>query len=52
MTRQEAITEERRRYLEAIRLTLRDRAHVHLLAMHRLRGNGYCSWERHTDIAI
>jgi hypothetical protein len=52
MTRQEAIIEERRRYLQAIQELHLDRARRHLLALHRLRGNGYCVWERHADGAL
>ncbi len=52
MTRQEAIIEERRRYLQAIRDLVPHRARRHLLTLHRLRGNGYCAWERHADGAV
>jgi hypothetical protein len=51
MNRQEAIVEERRRYVAACRALAADRAHIHLMALHRLCGNGYCVWERHADRA-
>jgi hypothetical protein len=52
MTRVEAINEERRRYLNAIVQSRSEQAHVHLRALHRLSGNGYCAWERHSDRSV
>ncbi|MEU6023278.1 hypothetical protein ACGFIK_21215 [Micromonospora sp. NPDC048871] len=49
MTRAEAIVEERRRYLKAILESRRGSARRHLKVLRRLRGNGYCVWERHAD---
>ncbi|GAA1739719.1 hypothetical protein [Luedemannella helvata] len=49
MTTEEAIIEERRRYLRAIRELRLDAARRHLRTLRRLRGNGYCVWERHAD---
>ena len=52
MTQQEAIIEERRRYLAAVVQSRSKRAHLHLMTLHRLSGNGYCAWERHGDRAV
>lgn len=49
MTKQEAIQEERRRYLAACVAGAVRKAHIHLRALHRLAGNGYTYWNHEAD---
>lgn len=49
MTKQEAIQEERQRYLTAILAGAMRKAHIHLRALHRLAGNGYTNWNHEAD---
>ncbi len=49
MTKQEAIEEERRRYLTAILTGAMRKAKLHLRVLHRLAGNGYTNWNHEAD---
>lgn len=49
MTRDQAIQEERERYLSAILAGWVKLARLHLKVLHRLAGNGYTNWNHERD---
>lgn len=52
MTREQAIQEERDRYLKAILTGAMKHARFHLRVLHRLAGNGYTNWNHERDGAV
>lgn len=52
MTREQAITEERNRYLKAIGRKAMHLAHIHLLTLSRLAGAGYANWNHAADRSV
>jgi len=50
MTRQQAIHEETRRYVTACATGNRHKAHIHALALGRLRGQTVAPWIHRADL--
>jgi hypothetical protein len=51
MTKQEAIREETRRYVTACAAGNRHKAHIHALALGRLRGQTVAPWIHQADLS-